>query len=161
MIDNISYSLDKLVKLSKEHRQKKLRWLFRQSEELQLESFVLQKKYFFALSKYENENKSLLYFAAHTLAAVEIYDQMNPKKGKNKVSDLHSVIDSTEFEAKNIKRTSRRKIWEGMLNQKYRIMKLHYLDVGSRDIAKKIANPEKDFTPCHTIICQFINEMKE
>ena len=160
MLD-LSKKLDKYVKLSHEERQKKRKWLIRQSEELELEVFIRQQKYYFELSKYKNENKSLLYYAAHTLAISEIYDQMNPKKGKNKVGDLNSVIDSTELESKNINRRVPRKTWNGMLNQKYRIMKLHYLDVPSRDIAKKISNPEKEFTPCHTSICNFIKEMKE
>ncbi len=103
----------------------------------------------------------MLYFAAYTLAVIEIYDRLNPKKCKNKVVELGTVIDSTELKAKSIKRDLPRKIWDGMLNRKYTIMKLHYLGVSTRDISKQIEDLNNNFTPSHTSISKFIKEMKD
>jgi len=160
MID-LSKKLNKYVKLSREQRQKRRKWLARQSEELELEAFIRQQKHYFGLSKHKDENKSLLYFVAHTLAVSELYEQMHPQKCKNKAGDLNSVIDITELKAKNIKRDVPRKTWDGMLNRKYTIMKLHYLGISTRDISKEIKDLKNNFSASHTSISQFIKKIKE
>lgn len=159
---DLSRELDKYVKLSQEQRQKKRKWLSRQSEELELEAFVRQKKHYFKLSKHKNDkNVHVLYFAAYTLAASEIYEQMHPRKCKNKAGDLSSVLDTTELKSKNIKRNIPRKTWDGMLNRKYTIMKLHYLGISTRDISKEIEDLKNNFSASHTSVSQFIREIKE
>lgn len=160
-MDNLNKRLDKYVKLSQEQRQKKRRWLSRKGEELEFEAFIRQQKHYYALSKYKNEeNLSVLYFAAYTLAAAEIYDLMNSSRMKNKSNDIHEVIDSTELTAKNLRKRRNRKVWEGLLNRKYVIMKLHYQGISSRDISKEIKDPKNKFSASHKIICDFITEMK-
>jgi len=158
---DVSRKLDRYVKLSREERKKRRKWISRQSEELELEAFVRQQKYYFELSRYKNENISLLYYAAHTLAISEIYEQMYPKKSKNKAGDLRAVIDTTELKAKNIKRNIPRKTWDGMLNRKYTIMKLHYLGISTRDISKEIEDLKNNFSASHTSVSQFIKKIKE
>ncbi len=161
MID-ISRKLDKYVKLSKEERKKRRKWLTRQSEELELEAFLRQKKHYFKLSKHKNDkNVHVLYFAAYTLAASEIYEQMNSEKGKNKSNELNDIIDNTELKAKNIKKVVPRMTWDGMLNRKYTIMKLHYLGVSTRKISEEIEDLKNNFSASHMSISSFIKQMKE
>jgi len=121
---NVSKKLDKLVKLSQEQRQKKRKWLEKQSEELGFETFVRQQKYYFDLSRHKEENKSLLYYAAHTLAVSEIYDQMNPKKGKNKVISLGINQDISQLQAKQFKQFKSSKKYDKLLNLKNKIITL-------------------------------------
>lgn len=153
--------LDRYVKLSREQRQKKRKWLARQSEELELEAFVRQQKHYFELSKHKNENQSLLYFAAHTLAASEIYDQMHPQKGKNKVLDLDEIRDSTALEAKNANKQVKSPKTDWLLDRKAKILAWSNTGMSCREIEVAIFKNYKNKKISHKTINDFLRKMKD
>lgn len=160
MVDLVE-KLNKYVKLSREQRQKRRKWLARQSEELELEAFVRQQKHYFALTKYKNENKSLLYFAAHTLAISEIYDQMHPQKGKNKVLNLNEIRDATALEAKNAKKQVKSPQTDWLLDRKAKIIGWANNGMSSRDIEDLILKNYKNKKISHKTINDFLRKMKD
>ena len=160
MID-LSQRLDKYVKLSREQRQKRRKWLARQSEELELEAFVRQQKHYFELSKYTNENQSLLYFAAHTLAVSEIYEQMHPQKGKNKVLNLNGIRDSTVFEVKNVNKQVKSPQTDWLLDRKAKIIAWSNNGMSSRNIEAAIFKNYKNKKISHKTINDFLRKMKD
>ncbi len=158
---DISEKLRKYVKLSREQRKKMRRWLSRQSEEMELEAFVRQQKYYFELSRYKDENRSLLYYAAHTLAISEIYDQMNPKKGKNKIIDIRKVPDVTGLQMKYIVRSKNSKKYDRLLNLKNKILMLKdEQNLSFRQISEFLLRYHK-LEVSHAYIATFYQNMKD
>jgi len=159
-MDDLNKKLDKYVKLSQEQRQKKLRWLFRQSEELQLEAFVLQKKYYFELSKYKDENQSLLYLAACTLAAREIYDLLKMQKGKNRSQNIYSVKNPTSMQAKQLKKYIDSDKWDKLLNLKNKILVLKDQEGLSYRQISNFLHRYHRLEVSHSYVATFIKKMK-
>ena len=160
MID-LPQKLSKLVKLSQEQRQGKQKWLAKQNEELQLEAFIRQQKYYFELSKHKNENKSLLYFAAHTLAVNKIYDQINLQKRKNKVINIKEVSDATSLQTKHIVRSKNSKKYDKLLNLKSKILTLKdHEDLSFRQISELLRKFHR-IEVSHSYIATFYHNIKE
>jgi len=157
---DLSKKLNKYVKLSREQRQKRRKWLARQSEELELEAFVCQQKHYFELSKHKNENQLLLYFAAHTLAASEIYNQMHPQKSKNKVLNLNEINDNTLLEAKNAKNHGRSPKTDWLLDRKAKILGWSNNGMSTRVIEVEIRKKYKKKIS-HKTINDFLQKMKD
>jgi hypothetical protein len=158
---NVSLSLNDLVKLSFEDRQKMRKWLVKQSEELQLEAFERQKKYYFALSRHKNEDKPVLYFAAHTLAVSEIHEQMHHQKSKNKELNLDGIDDTTRLDALNAKKKINTPQMDWLLNHKAKIIGWSKNGMSSRKIKKVIFKTHKNKRISHAKICEFLKKMKE
>ncbi len=158
---DFSKKLDKFIKLSEEQRQKKRRWLSRQNEMVQLEAFILQKKHYFDLSKYKDEDKSLLYYVAHTLAAIEIYDLMQAKKVKNRSQNIFNVHDPTSMRVKNDTTKKPTPVMDRLFNRKAMILKLRYEHGYSYSRIEKYLRDYEGLEASHTQIGKFIKIIEE
>jgi len=158
---SLKNKLDTYTKLSQKQRKKVIKWLVRQSEDLGLEAFAHQQKYYFELSKYKNENQSLLYFAAYTLAANEIYCHLQPQKGKNKMLNLHEITDSTPLQAKNVRKSIQSPQTDWLLDRKAKIIGWSDYGMSSRDIKAEILKNYKNKEISHTTINNFLKKIKE
>lgn len=158
---DLAQKQNKYTRLSKEERQKKRKWLARQSEANQLDAFKLQKKYLFELSRFKDEDKSILYYAAHTLAADELYNRMYPQKGKSKVSHLNEVNDNTETQANNIKKQTKSPQMDWLLDRKAKIIGWSKNNLSTREIERAIKKHYEGKKVSHVTINDFLNSMKE
>jgi len=158
---SLKNKLDTYTQLSYKQRKTVLKWLVKQSEDLGLEAFAHQQKYYFELSKHKNENQSLLYFAAYTLAANEIYCHMHPQQGKNKVKNLLGINDSTVLETKNVRKPVQSPQTDWLLDRKAKIIGWSHNGMSSRDIEAAIFKNYKNKKISHMTINNFLKKIKE
>jgi len=160
-MQDISKKLNLYVQLSQKVRSKLLRWAVRQNEDLLYEAFLRQKDHVFALSRYKNEDKSVLYFAAFILAVNDLYSLVYPSKGKNRLEQLNEVEDATSIVVIKDRQRRGSPIWNKLLNLKSKILVLKDEErLSFRQISNFLKRYHK-LEVSHSYISSFYHQIKE
>lgn len=160
-MSDITKKITSYTKLSYEARTKSLRWLSRQNEALIHFAFQKQKEHFFALSRKDENDKSILYLAALYLAADELYNAQKRLNSKSKSLNLYDVKDTTSVQAKAFKKSHISRKYDKLLNiQNKIIMLIENEKFSFREVSEFIEKYHR-FSVSHTLIHKFYTDTKD
>lgn len=159
-MNDIAQKITKYTRLSLEQRNKAIRWLARQNEAIIYLTFQKQKECFFALSKINEEDKSLVYLCALYLATNELFNLQKSMDSKSKSLNLQDVADVTALQAKAFQKNRIAYKYEKLLNLQSKITTLIEKEkLSFRDVAKFLEKYHR-LKVSHTLVHQFYRDIR-
>lgn len=153
--------LDIYTKVPIKRREKVLKWLANQNEEIALMAFEEQKKHFFKISKIEEDNRSILYLSSLYLAANQLYELYHAQANKNREMDIDQVKGATHIQAKKFKKNIQSEKYDKLLNLRNKILDLKDEEnLSFRQISEFLKRYHR-LEVSHSYIATFYHNMKK